>query len=57
MGERVVDAQRDISNIDAVWYGLKLRNKIVHEDIKLGKRDVMQALQGFRDALKDLGAL
>jgi hypothetical protein len=57
MGERLVAAQRDIRNNDAVWYGHKLRNKIVHEDIKLGKRDVMQALQGFRDALKDLGAL
>jgi hypothetical protein len=57
MGERLVAAQRDITNNDAVWYGHKLRNKIVHEDIKLGKRDVMQALQGFRDALKDLGAL
>lgn len=57
MGERLVAAQRDIRNNDAVWFGHKLRNKIVHEDIKLGKRDVMQALQGFRDALKDLGAL
>jgi hypothetical protein len=57
MGERLVAAQRDIRNNDSVWFGHKLRNKIVHEDIKLGKRQVMQALQGFRDALKDLGAL
>ncbi len=57
MGERLVRAQREIANNDDVWFAHKLRNKIVHEDIKLKQRDVKGALQGFRDALRDLGAL
>lgn len=58
MGERLVSAQRELSNNDAVWFGHKLRNKIVHEEMKrLYKRDVQAALRGFRQALKDLGAL
>lgn len=58
MGERLVAAQHEIQDNDTVWYGHKLRNKLVHEDMqKLKKRNVMDALVGFRDALKDLGAL
>lgn len=58
MGERLVAAQRDIKYNDDVWFGHKLRNKLVHEnDIKLKERDVKDALLGIRAALKDLGAL
>jgi hypothetical protein len=58
MGERLVAAQHEITNNDTVWYGHKLRNKLVHEEMKkLRKQDVMEALIGFREALKDLGAL
>jgi len=58
MGERLVSAQHDIANNDTLWFGHKLRNKLVHEDLKkLKKKDVLEALVGFRDALKDLGAL
>lgn len=58
MGERLVSAQRDISNNDATWYGHKLRNRVVHEsDVKLKEREVKDALIGIRSALKDLGAL
>jgi hypothetical protein len=58
MGERLVAAQHDLKNNDAVWFGHKLRNKLVHEDLtKLKKKDVLEALVGFREALKDLGAL
>jgi hypothetical protein len=58
MGERLVAAQHEIGDNDAVWFGHKLRNKLVHEDLKkLKKKDVMEALLGFREALKDLGAL
>lgn len=58
MGERLVSAQHNIKNNDEVWFGHKLRNKLVHEDLKkLKKKDVMNALVGFRGALKDLGAL
>ncbi len=57
-GERLVSAQHGLSANDTVWFGHKLRNKIVHEDVrKLRKQDVLEALNGFRQALKDLGAL
>ncbi|PID99265.1 hypothetical protein CSA80_00650 [Candidatus Saccharibacteria bacterium] len=58
MGERLVAAQHDIKYNDDVWFGHKLRNKLVHEnDIKLKERDVKEALLGIKAALKDLGAL
>lgn len=58
MGERLVAAQRDIQYNDDVWYGHKLRNKLVHEqDVKLKERDVKDALLGIKQALKDLGAM
>jgi hypothetical protein len=57
MGERLVSAQRKLSDNDSVWFGHKLRNKLVHEEVKLRERDVKQALVGIRQALKDLGAL
>ena len=58
MGERLVAAQRDIQANDDVWFGHKLRNRLVHEhDVKLKERDVKDALLGIRHALKDLGAL
>jgi hypothetical protein len=58
MGERLVAAQRDINSNDEVWFGHKLRNRLVHEsNVKLSERDVKDALLGIRSALKDLGAL
>ena len=58
MGERLVAAQRTLSDNDGAWYGHKLRNKIVHEDVpKLQKADVQGALKGLRQALMDLGVL
>jgi hypothetical protein len=56
MGERMVAAQRELSNNDGVWYAHKLRNRLVHEaDVKLKEPDVRKALLGIRQALKDLG--
>ena len=58
MGERLVAAQHDLTNNDGVWFGHKLRNRIAHEDVrKIKKQDVLKALSGFRQALRDLGAL
>lgn len=58
MGERLVSAQRTLSDNDAVWYAHKLRNRLVHEpNIRLKKREAQNALAGFRQGLKDLGAL
>lgn len=57
-GERLVAAQRDITNNDIVWYGHKLRNRIVHDtNVVLREREVKNALIGIKHALKDLGAL
>ena len=58
MGERLVSAQRAISDNDGVWFGHKLRNRLVHEsNVKLTEKSVKEALIGIRAALKDLGAL
>jgi hypothetical protein len=57
MGERLVSAQRIISDNDAVWYAHKLRNRLVHEpNVRLKKREAQTALAGFKQGLKDLGA-
>ena len=57
-GERMVAAQRQFTSNDSVWFAHKLRNRIVHEDVrKIKKQDVLEALAGFRQALRDLGAL
>ena len=58
MGERLVTAQRKLTNNDGVWFAHKLRNKLVHEHaVSLKEKDVKDALMGIRQALKDLGAL
>lgn len=59
-GERLVAAQHDLSANDMVWLGHKLRKRLTQEEIdvrKLKKKDVLDALAGFRQALRDLGAL
>jgi hypothetical protein len=58
MGERLVSAQRSLSDNDAVWYAHKLRNRLVHEpDVRLKKSEAQTALAGFKKGLSDLGAL
>jgi hypothetical protein len=58
MGERLVAAQRVISDNDSVWYAHKLRNRLVHEpNVRLKKREAQTALAGFKQGLKDLGAM
>jgi hypothetical protein len=57
-GERLVAAQHTLTSNETVWFGHKLRNRIANEDVrKLKKQDIVNALSGFRQALKDLGAL
>ena len=59
-GERLVSAQHALSANDLVWTGHKLRQRIEQADIdvrKLKKQDVLHAMTGFREALRDLGAL
>jgi hypothetical protein len=58
MGERLVKAQRLLTDNDGVWFGHKLRNRIEEgENVKLKETEVKDALMGIRQALKDLGAL
>ncbi len=58
MGARLVAAQRILSDNDDVWFAHNLAKKIIAQgDIKLKESDVKTALLGFRQALKDIGAL
>lgn len=60
IGERLVAAQHELTDNETVWLGHKLRKRLSQEDIdvrKLKKQDVLDALSGFRQALRDLGAL
>lgn len=58
MGERMVSAQRMISNNDQLWFAHNLAKKVVaNPSMKLKEEDVKTALIGFRQALKDLGAI
>lgn len=59
-GERLVAAQHELSSNDTVWVGHKLRKRMEQAEIdvrKLKKKDMVIALAGFREALRDLGAL
>lgn len=58
MGERMVAAQRIFSDNDGVWFAHNLSKKILADDnLKLKEVDVKEALIGFRQALRDIGAL
>lgn len=58
MGERMVSAQRVFTNNDDMWFGHNLAKKLkASADTKLKEPDVKTALQGFRQALRDIGAL
>lgn len=58
MGERMVSAQRMINNNDQLWFAHNLAKKVIADPaMKLKEADVKMALIGFRQALKDLGAL
>lgn len=57
-GERIVTAQRDFTANDSVWFGHKLANRIRDEELtKVGKKETLKALNAFRQALQDVGAL
>jgi hypothetical protein len=58
MGERMVAAQAKFSDKDHAWRAHKLRNKMVHEPgFRPKPNQIKDALVGFRQGLKDLGAL
>ncbi len=58
MGERMKSAQNIWKNPDLVWSAHKLRNKLAHEaDFEVKYKQAAQALRGFKQGLKDLGAI
>ncbi len=58
MGERLVEAQRQLTDNDAVWFAHNLSKKLLADSIsRLREADVKRSLVGFRQALRDLGAL
>jgi hypothetical protein len=58
MGERMKTMKETWSNRNAVWSAHKLRNQIAHEaDAVVSYDDARRALAGFKQGLKDLGAI
>jgi hypothetical protein len=58
MGGRMKSAQTVWTNANAVWSAHKLRNQIAHEsDVSVTYDATRRALSGFKQALKDLGAI
>jgi hypothetical protein len=58
MGERMVSAQRMFTNNDVTWFGHNLAKRLASDPgLRLRENDVKNALIGFRQALRDLGAL
>lgn len=57
-GERMVSAHKLFTDIDGVWFGHKLCNKLKSDTPPpLKERDVKKALLGIGQGLKDIGAL
>lgn len=57
-GERLVAAQHELGSNSAVWFSHKFYQRMKDTDVRtLKKKDVVEALAGFRQALRDLGAL
>ncbi len=58
MGERLKSSAGLFSNRNTVWTAHKLRNQIAHEtDVSVSHDAARQALAGFKQALKDVGAI
>jgi hypothetical protein len=58
MGERMKTLKDTWSNANAVWSAHKLRNQIAHEsEVQVSYDDARRALGGFKQALKDIGAI
>lgn len=58
MGERLKNSKNLFNNRNLVWEAHKLRNQIVHEtNFSLSYEQTKRALSGFKQALKDVGAI
>ena len=58
MGERLKKCGDRFSNLNAVWRAHKLRNALAHEsDMEISYKQAYNALQIYKQALKDIGAI
>lgn len=58
MGDRMKRARASIRDNNSMWQAHKLRNRLAHEaGTRLSGGTVGHAMQGFKAALRDLGAL
>ncbi len=59
MGDRLKKVGKEkFTELNAVWHAHKLRNQIAHEtDFKPEFRQAQHALETYKQALKDLGAI
>lgn len=58
MGDRLKKCGDRFTNTNAVWQAHKLRNAIAHEaDLEISYKRAYNALQIYKQALKDLGAI
>ena len=57
LGERMKSAKALFSDRQGLWDAHKLRNRIAHEEFKVNARQAHSALNKFKTALKDIGAL
>jgi len=58
MGERLVEAQKMLSDNDGVWFAHNLAKKLLDDSYgRLKETEVKKSLVGVRQALRDLGAL
>ena len=57
LGERLKNGKDLFSDRQGIWEAHKLRNRIAHEEVKLNARQVRHAMNSFKTALKDVGAL
>lgn len=58
MGERMKTYKESWTNRNALWDAHKLRNRIAHEsDVRVSYDQARRALAGFKQALKDVGAI
>ena len=58
MGERLVEAQRELTDNDGVWFAHNLAKKLLEDAApRMREADVKKSLIGVRQALRDLGAL
>lgn len=58
MGDRLKRSGGKFTDVNAVWRAHKLRNAIAHESgLEVGYKQALNALNIYRQALKDLGAI